>query len=280
MFIIFKLFNIKQLHSLLIPFYQADQKIKEQVLDLGVRLGASVLFTFTQMNFIESILPTILQKYYLGLEQEKEIDIAYKNLDAEAEKIILSKSTDIKQILPLRKLENANGALSNKASVILRFIELYFHNNSSVVVAPKKQRITVEHILSKEVSFDKDISDAGFLSVEDFNNHKNLIGNLTLLFNNENASAGNKKFEDKIKLYSDQDFIITQSIAKNLISTTKGGKNTKFVTLVNEKETKYAPNIKGHFDKDAIKDRSSKMADLIYDLVNKNIRAHELQSTV
>ncbi|WP_307865227.1 HNH endonuclease family protein [Bacillus sp. WL1] len=279
MFIIFKLFNIKQLHSLLIPFYQADQKAKEQVLDLGVRLGASVLFTFTQMNFIESILPTILQEYYSGFEQGKGIDIAYKALDVEASKIILSKSTDIKQILPLKKLENANGALSNKASVILKFIELYFHNNSAVVTIPKKQRITVEHILSKEVSFDKDISDAGFLSVEDFNNHKNLIGNLTLLFNNENASAGNKKFEDKIKLYSDQDFIITQSIAKDLISTTKGGKNTKFVNLVNEKETKYVPNPKGHFDKDAIKDRSSKMADLIYDLVNKNIRAHELQSS-
>ncbi|PEX91122.1 hypothetical protein CN450_10620 [Bacillus cereus] len=280
MFIIFKLFNIKQLHSLLIPFYQADQNTKEQVLDLGVRLGASVLFTFTQMNFIESILPAILQKYYSGFEQGKRIDIAYQELDVEAKKIILSKSTDIKQILPLKQLENANGALSNKASVILRFIELYFHNNSTVVMTPKKQRITVEHILSREVNFDKDISDAGFLSVEDFKNHKNLIGNLTLLFNNENASAGNKKFEDKIKLYSDQDFIVTQSIAKDLLSTTKGGKNTKFVTLVNEKETKYAPNKKGHFDKDAIKDRSSKIADLIYDLVNQNIKVHELQSSL
>ncbi|EOO79506.1 hypothetical protein IC7_00578 [Bacillus cereus BAG1O-1] len=272
MFIIFKLFNIKQLHSLLIPFYQADQKLKEQVLDLGVRLGASVLFTFTQMNFIESILPTILQKYYSELENGKYIDDAYKNLDAEAKKNILSKSTDIKQILPLRKLENANGTLSNKASVILKFIELYFHGNSAVIVPPKKQKITVEHILSKEVIFDKDISDAGFIAVEDFKNHKNLIGNLTLLFNNENSSVGNKKFEDKIKLYSDQDFIITQRVAKDLISTTKGGKNANLVSLVNEKESKYVPNTKGHFDKDSIKDRSSKIADLIYDLVNQNIK--------
>lgn len=141
MFIIFKLFNIKQLHSLLIPFYQADQKTKEQVLDLGVRLGASVLFTFTQMNFIESILPAILQKYYSGLEQGKEIDIAYQDLGVEAKKIILSKSTDIKQILPLKQLENANGALSNKASVILKFIELYFHNNSKVVMTPKNKEL-------------------------------------------------------------------------------------------------------------------------------------------
>ncbi|MGG0847905.1 DUF262 domain-containing protein [Peribacillus simplex] len=272
MFIIFKLFNIKQLHSLLIPFYQADQKLKEQVLDLGVRLGASVLFTFTQMNFIESILPTILQKYYSELENGKYIDDAYKKLDAEAKKNILSKSTDIKQILPLRKLENANGNLSNKASVILKFIELYFHGNSAVIVPPKKQKITVEHILSKEVIFEKDISDAGFIAVEDFKNHKNLIGNLTLLFNNENSSVGNKKFEDKIKLYSDQDFIMTQRVAKDLISTTKGGKNAKLVSLVNEKESKYVPNKKGHFDRDSIKDRSSKIADLIYDLVNQNIK--------
>lgn len=272
MFIIFKLFNIKQLHSLLIPFYQADQKLKEQVLDLGVRLGASVLFTFTQMNFIESILPTILQKYYTEIENGKYIDDAYKKLDAEAKKNILSKSTDLKQILPLRKLENANGTLSNKASVILKFIELYFHGNSAVIVPPKKQKITVEHILSKEVIFDKDISDAGFIAVEDFKNHKNLIGNLTLLFNNENSSVGNKKFEDKIKLYSDQDFIMTQRVAKDLISTTKGGKNANLVSLVNEKESKYVPNTKGHFDKDSIKDRSSKIADLIYDLVNQNIK--------
>ncbi|KGR75054.1 DUF262 domain-containing protein [Ureibacillus sinduriensis] len=269
MFIIFKLFNIKQLHSLLIPFYQGDIKVKEQVLDLGVRLGASVLFSFTQMNFIESTLPTILQNYFSEIQNGKSTEDAYKKLDIEAKKIILSKSTDIKQILPLRKLENANGSLSKKASVILKFIELYLHGNSLVIVPAKKQKITVEHILSKEVIFDKDITEAGFMSVEDFKDHKNLIGNLTLLYNNENSSLGNKKFEDKIKLYSDQDFIITQRIAKDLLSTTKGGINAKLVALVNEKESKYAPNIKGHFDKDSIKDRSSRIADLIYDLVNQ-----------
>lgn len=269
MFIIYKLFNIKQLHSLLIPFYQADQNLKEQVLDLGVRFGASVLFSFTQMNFIESTLPAILHKYYSELQNGKSTEHAYKMLEVEAQKIILSKSTDIKQILPLRKLENANGSLSNKASVILKFIELYLHGNSSVIVPPKKQKITVEHILSKEVILEKDITEAGFISLEDFKNHKNLIGNLTLLYNNENSSVGNKKFKDKIKLYSDQDFVITQRIAKDLLSTTKGGKNAKLVALVNEKESKYLPNTKGHFDKDSIKDRSSRIADLIYDLVNR-----------
>lgn len=272
MFIIYKLFNIKQLHSLLIPFYKADQKLKEQVLDLGVRLGASVLFTFTQMNFIESNLPSILGKYYEGLRNGQSDENAYSYLDAEAKKIILSKSTDIKQILPLRKLENANGNLSNKASVILKFIELYFHGNSAVIVPSKKQKITVEHILSKETIFDIDITDAGFDEVEDFNNNKNLIGNLTLLYNNENSSVGNKKFKDKIKLYSDQDFIMTQRVAKDLVSTTKGGKNASLVSLVNDKESKYEPNANGHFDKDCIKNRSSKIADLIYDLVNQNIK--------
>lgn len=271
MFIVFKLFNIKQLHSLLIPFYKADQKLKEQVLDLGVRLGAAVLFTFTQMNFIESILPTIIEKYYNGVKEGQSDEKAYSKLSAEAKKIIQSKSTDIKQILPLRKLENANGNLSNKAAIILKFIELYFHGNSAVIVQPKKQKITVEHILSKEVIFDNDPTDAGFNSTEEIKNHKNLIGNLTLLFNNENSSVGNKKFKDKIKLYSDQDFIITQRIAKDLLSTTKGGKNAKLVNLINEKESKYNPNEMGHFDKDTIKDRSSKIADLIYDLVNQNI---------
>lgn len=65
---------------------------------------------------------------------------------------------------------------------------------------------------------------------------------------------------------------MTQIVAKDLISTTKGGKNANLVSLVNEKESKYVPNTKGHFDKDSIKDRSSKIADLIYDLVNQNIK--------
>jgi uncharacterized protein with ParB-like and HNH nuclease domain len=272
MFIIFKLFNIKQLHSLLIPFYSSDEKIKDEVLNLGVRLGASVLFTFTQMNFIESTLPSILEKYFNDINNGGDFESAYKKLNAEAKKIILSKSMDIKQILPLRKLVNANGGLSNKAAVILKFIELYFHGNSAVIVPAKKQKITVEHILSKEIVFDKDFSDAGFISNDDIQNHKNLIGNLTLLYNNENSSVGNKKFKDKLKMYSDQDFIITQRVAKDLVSTTKGGKNAKLTTLINQKENKYVPNHSGHFDKDSIKERSSNIADLIYDLVNQNIR--------
>lgn len=271
MFIIFKLFNIKQLHSLLIPFYDSSNQLKEKVLDLGVRLGASVLFTFTQMNFIESNLPIILQKYFNDIKNEKPVYEAFLSLESEANKIILSKSTDIKQILPLRKLENANGKLSNKASTILKFIELYFHNNSAVIVPPKKQKITVEHILSRETVFENDYKDAGFNSEDDFNNHKNLIGNLTLLFNNENSSVSNKKYKDKEELYSAQDFLITQRLVKDLKSTTKGGINAKLVSKVNEKESKYSPNKKGHFDKDSIKSRSSEISDLIYDLINKKL---------
>ncbi|OCA90404.1 hypothetical protein A8F94_00465 [Bacillus sp. FJAT-27225] len=269
MFIIFKLFNIKQLHSLLIPFYKENQQLKQDVLDVGVRLGASVLFSFTQMNFIESNLPSIIEKYYEEINNGRKSDEAFKKMNEEANKIILIKSTDIKQMLPVRKLVNTNGSLSNKAAVILKFIELYFHGNSSVIVPSKKQKITVEHILSKEVSFDKDSSDAGFTSEGDLKDHINLIGNLTLLYNNENSSVGNKRFKDKLNLYSEQDFIITQRIAKNLVSTTKGGKNAKLAAMINERESKYSVNNKGHFSKKAILDRSSKIADLIYDLVNQ-----------
>lgn len=272
MFIIFKLFNIKQLHSLLIPFYNSDPTLKEKVLDLGVRLGASVLFSFTQMNFIESILPTILSKYLLEIENGKTEDEAYFALEEETQKIIQSKSTDIKQILPIRKLENANGKLSNKAATILKFIELYFHNNSDIIIQPKKQKITVEHILSREVVFTTNSTDAAFISDEDFVNHKNLIGNLTLLFNNENSSVSNKNYKDKMDLYSAQDFIITQKLVKDLKSTTKGGTNAKLVMQINENEGLYLPNAYGHFDKDAIKTRSSEIADLIFDLVNKKLQ--------
>lgn len=269
MFIIFKLFNIKQLHSLLIPFYYSEKELKEKVLDLGVRFGATVLFTFTQMNFIESNLPSIIQTYLDELKENNNDNIAYQKLEKITDNLILNKSGEIKQILPVRKIENASGKLSNKASVILKFIELYLHNNSSIIVPPKKQKITVEHILSQDIKFTTDESEARFDSKEDLKNHMNLIGNLTLLYNNENSSVGNKKFDDKLDLYSGQSFIITQRIAKNLIPTTKSGINTNLVTLINEEESKYTPNSSGHFDKDKIKTRSLEIANLIYGLVNK-----------
>jgi len=272
MFIIFKLFNIKQLHSLLIPFYGSDTQIKERILNIGVRLGASVLFSFTQMNFIESTLPIILERYFENIKSGTSKEEAFDKLEEEANKIIKGKSSDILQLLPLKKLENANGRLSTKASVILKFIELYFHGNGAVIVPANKQKITVEHILSKEVVYDVDFRDAGFDTMEDFDNHKNLIGNLTLLYNNDNSSIGNKKFQDKMKLYKEQDFIITQRIAKEISSTTKGGKSAIRAQLVNENESAYKVNINGHFSKESIRERSAEIANLICNLVNNNLQ--------
>lgn len=57
--------------SLLIPFYNSSDSLKEDILDLAVKYGASVLFSFTQTNQIEKELETALSKALKNLLMKK-----------------------------------------------------------------------------------------------------------------------------------------------------------------------------------------------------------------
>ena len=77
---------------------------------------------------------------------------------------------------------------------------------------------TIEHILSQTPKFKP--RSFGFKNVEDFDEYKNLIGNLSLLEKKINSSIKNSDLSDKVKGYSKSKFKMTQQLA-TLLSQTK-----------------------------------------------------------
>ena len=73
---------------------------------------------------------------------------------------------------------------------------------------------TIEHILSQTPKFKP--KKLGFKSEEDFEEYKNLIGNLTLLERKINSSIKNSDISDKVKGYSQSKFKVTQKLATSL----------------------------------------------------------------
>ena len=62
--------------SLLIPFYNSSDSLKEDILDLAVKYGASVLFSFTQTNQIEKeIRNSTIQSTKKSTDEEKYNEI-------------------------------------------------------------------------------------------------------------------------------------------------------------------------------------------------------------
>ena len=80
---------------------------------------------------------------------------------------------------------------------------------------------TIEHILSQTPKFKP--RSFGFKNVEDFDEYKNLIGNLSLLEKKINSSIKNSDLSDKVKGYSKSKFKMTQQLA-TLLSQTKSFK--------------------------------------------------------
>ena len=73
---------------------------------------------------------------------------------------------------------------------------------------------TIEHILSQTPKFKP--SSYGFKNGEDFEEYKNLIGNLTILEKKINSSIKNDDLSEKVKGYSKSRFKMTKKIATTL----------------------------------------------------------------
>lgn len=73
---------------------------------------------------------------------------------------------------------------------------------------------TIEHILSQTPKFKP--KSVGFKNEEDFEEYKNLIGNLTLLERKINSSIKNSDLSDKVNGYSQSQFKVTQKLATSL----------------------------------------------------------------
>ena len=86
------------------------------------------------------------------------------------------------------------------------------YESSNVKNVPQKKKITVEHILSQNLDFEKEgikLADLGFETQKQLEDYLHRIGNLTLLYNTDNSAIGNWDFADKTDVYKKSDFKIT-----------------------------------------------------------------------
>ena len=264
MFILFKILRLKQMHPLLIIFYESNQDIKERVLDAAVRYGASILFSYTQTNTIERELPILINKILdKKLTEEEKANIVINELD----KLIERRRKLIETIIPTKDFANARGTAQMKAVDMLKFIELYFNNNTSIITVPRGKKVSVEHILSRSLKIN--LKEYGFKNDEEHQEYLNRIGNLTLLYNVENSGLGNATFGDKINAYKKTDFIITKTIVEKVKTSIKSGKTAKNVELINEFQPNYVTKDKKIWSKKDIDRRGQNIAKLVSYLVGK-----------
>ncbi|GGA80209.1 DUF262 domain-containing protein [Ornithinibacillus halotolerans] len=264
MFILFKLFRLKQFHPLLMKFYDSDQKIKEKVLDAAVRFGASVIFSYTQTNVIEKEIPILINSILnTDTSDEDRVD----KIVTQINKRIDERRKVIENIIPTRNFSNAQGNAQKKAIDMLKFIELYFNNNTSIITVPRGKKISVEHILSRSLKIN--INDYGFNSVEEYEEYLNHIGNLTLLYGAENSGLGNASFDEKISAYERTDFIMTKTIVKKIETSVKGGKTAAYNNLINEYQPNYVIDNKSIWSKQDIDQRGEDIAKLVSYLVSE-----------
>lgn len=265
MYILFKLLGIKQFHPLLMVFYSTDKSKKEKILDSVTRLGATVLFSYTQTNYIEKILPPIIKRYWDNYVKNEKL--AFDNLINELENNIKILAPIMRTNLSARNFIGRNGEVHSKALMILKFIEIYFNQNTKVQSVPKGKRITVEHILSRNldmagISFD----DLEFLDETERKEYIHRFGNLTLLYNTDNASVGNGKYVDKYAAYKTFDFIVTSTLIEPVHTAVKNGMDTRLFGYINKFEKQYKGN-NGLWTKSLIDRRSNDMADLMEKIV-------------
>jgi len=269
MYILFKLLSIKQFHSLLMLFYNETKEKKEKVLDAVTRLGAAVLFSFTQTNYIEKILPELCRDY--STLKDKKPQEAFNNLIEKIEKHTKDMAALAKKILVDKNFAGKNGSYNNKALLLLEFIELYFNENPTIITNRKKRKLTVEHILSQKIDMTKCCyADFDMKDDKEFHSYVHRIGNLTLLYNTDNSSVGNKKYNDKLDCYKDSDFTMTTTLVKPKQTTVQDGLETTRCSNINKYEKQY-PTPNGHWRKENIDERGKDLAELVYKILVNEI---------
>ncbi len=270
MYILFKLLGIKQFHPLLMIFYSSEKDVKERVLDCTVRLGATVLFSYTQTNYIEKILPSIIKEYWKIKDRDEKF--AVDNMINSMEKYIKELAPNLRTSIINRNFVGKNGEVHSKALMILKFIELYLNQNTKIITVPKGKKITVEHILSRNLDMTNiDNNELGFTDDNEKKEYIHKFGNLTLLYNTDNASVGNARYEDKKETYRISDFIVTSTLIEPIQTTVKNGIDTVLFAYINEFEKQY-PGINGLWTKQLIDERCIDMAELMEKIVLKSFK--------
>lgn len=266
MFILFKLFKIKQFHPLIMLYYSATDNDKEQILNSALRLGLSTIYSFQQTNAIESKLPTIIKRYYDSKKDEQTEQIIN----------VMGKLSD--DYVPILRATLQNRDLKNqKAKALLRFIEIYVNHNTSAMNDPRgNNHIELEHILPQDTSrrSQEEKESLGFSEDDDIRQVLNRIGNLTLLTKSENSSISDQIFKKKIVSYQNSGFKVTKSIVSNIPAPSQSGIGKRQTDIVNYYEKNYVllrhPDAWG---KDMIEERTNDIIDLIINIIQNKVKS-------
>lgn len=270
MYILFELLGLKQAHSLLMPFYFETKEMKEEAVDLAIRLGASVIFSYTQTNFIEANAPTLIEKYY-KVKQEKNSNIAFKNFKNDMEKLIFERSSIAKESITLRKFEDRKGQANKKGLDLFKFIELYAHGDTQILNPAQGKKISLEHIMPRDPSH-SNFNNTHFNSEAERREYLNRIGNFAILYNSDNAHLSNKSFFEKMPVYSNLGFLSTKVLGSKLTTHIINGHDAQLYKKIND--FIYIDNIEGkpfmHWTKELIDIRSARIANYLMHILNKN----------
>lgn len=269
MYILFDLLKLRQAHTMLIAFYDETMNTKEKVVDLAIRLGASVLYSYTQTNYIEAEIPSLLREYYKN-KKTHEKDVAFTMFVNEVENRIKQKSKLAMEAVSTRKFENSKGQYNTKGLNLLKFLEIYAHNNVHIKNPTKDKKLTLEHILPRK--FDSQLlEEAGFFNESEFKDYVNRIGNLAIIYNTDNSHLSNKKFNEKVKVYKTTDFLTTNSLAGELKTEIKAGKDSKLYGEINGMlvDNKVERDNLEFWNKDLIDNRSIKVGLYLEKILNK-----------
>ena len=270
MYILFELLKLKQAHTILIPFYSESSETKEKIVDLAIRLGASVVFSYTQTNYIESEIPSLIKEYYKNKKTDGS-DYALHAFTKDLESKIAEKAKLAREAVSSRKFENSKGHYNKKGLDLLKFIELYVHHNVHIKSPSKDKRLTLEHVLPRTLQ-EGEYQVAGFSSKVEFNDYLNRIGNLAIIYNTDNSHLSNKQFSDKKVVYATTDFLTTKSLAGEVKTHIKQGKDSKLYGTVNENIIVYnSDEIQEYWHKDLINARSTKIASYLEKILTKEI---------
>lgn len=271
MYILFELLKLRQAHTMLIPFYSESSETKEKIIDLAIRLGASVVFSYTQTNYIEAELPPLIREYYKNKENEGS-DYALKVFTNGLETKISERAKLVREAVSTRKFENSKGQYNKKGIDLLKFMELYGHSNVHIKSPSPNKRLTLEHILPRTLK-DEEYQLAGFNSKTEFKEYLNRMGNLAIIYNTDNSHLSNKKFFEKKNVYAKTDFLTTKSIAGDLTTHIKDGKDSKMVKRINENITVYThEDAAEYWNKELIDERSAKIASYLEKILTKEVK--------
>lgn len=261
MFILFKLMNNKQFHPLLMAFYDADTETKKKLVDCCVRYSATLLYSLRQTNKVEALVPDIINDIAKLNNYTDKIDFVVNRLNND----ILQLNDNLKNVIETYNFVSANGKPLGKSLDVLKFIELYFNFNQSIIYPQPTKKISLEHILATK-TYINDYLDYGFNDKDEMTKYLNRLGNLTILYGDENASVGNKIFKDKKAVYSETEFIITNRIVEKCTTSIKNGEKTR----VCESQNEYMPPFKNEtiWSKDEIEKRGENLSRLLIDIVN------------